>query len=351
LSILHTMFHSKTLDTRVDHDFLPAPTAPETTPARREPRQRVAMLVALALLIVALGVVIYRDRDFWFPDTQESEDQLEPVPVIATPPQQVAKAVVEQPAAQQPSATASKTATPETKPLITKPKVKPSPAAASAMKAASAPVAGSGPAPSAKASASAVASSTPPSAPAASSAAAASAAPSSTPLTASGQPANATATRTVLPPLEVEVVAGDNHSTVRPGTNSVHVDLKPGSPPKPVTDASMAGNAPATAASVTTSATERVQMSAGAAEVVGQPVQPGYPMLARQMKVQGSVLLQALIGRDGSIQDLHVLTGPAILANAAQEAVRQWRFKPHYVGNEAVETQARITVNFTISTN
>jgi periplasmic protein TonB len=131
----------------------------------------------------------------------------------------------------------------------------------------------------------------------------------------------------------------------------VHVDLKPGSPPKPVTDASMAGNAPATAASVTTNATERVQMSAGAAEVVGQPAQPGYPMLARQMRVQGSVLLQALIGRDGSIQDLHVLTGPAILANAAQEAVRQWRFKPHYIGNEAVETQAKITVNFTISTN
>jgi TonB family protein len=170
-------------------------------------------------------------------------------------------------------------------------------------------------------------------------------------MTPSGQPANATATRTVLPPLEVEVVAGDNHSTVRPGTNSVHVDLKPGSPPKPVTDASMAGNAPATAASVTTNATERVQMSAGAAEVVSQPVQPGYPMLARQMKVQGSVILQALIGRDGTIQDLHVLSGPAILASAAQEAVRQWRFKPHYLGSEAVETQAKITVNFTISTN
>jgi periplasmic protein TonB len=61
--------------------------------------------------------------------------------------------------------------------------------------------------------------------------------------------------------------------------------------------------------------------------------------------------LQALIGRDGLIQDLHILSGPPILANAAQEAVRQWHFKPHYEGAEAVETQARITVNFTISTN
>ena len=351
MSILHTMFHSKTLSTSADHDFLPAPASPEATKPRREPRQRMAMLVALALLIVALGVVIYRDRDFWFPDTQESDDQLEPVPVSATTPeQQVAKALVEQPAAKQPSAPTTKTTTLGTK-HVAKPIVKPSAAAASATKIASAGTASSAPAPSDKVSSSAVASSSPPSAPAAASTAASASAPSSTPMTPSGQPANATATRTVLPPLEVEVVAGDNHSTVRPGTNSVHVDLKPGSPPKPVTDASMAGNAPATAASVTTSATERVQMSAGAAEVVSQPVQPGYPMLARQMKVQGSVILQALIGRDGTIQDLHVLSGPAILANAAQEAVRQWRFKPHYLGSEAVETQAKITVNFTISTN
>ena len=352
MSILHTMFHSKTLSTSADQDFLPAPASPEATKTRREPRQRWAMLVALALLIVALGVVIYRDRDFWFPDTQESEDQLEPVPVSATTPeQQVAKALVEQPAAKQPSSPTAKSTTPGTKPHVAKPIVKSSAAAASATKIASAGTAGSTPAPSAKVSSSVASSTPPPSAPAAASTEASANAPSSTPLTPSGQPANATATRTVLPPLEVEVVAGDNHSTVRPGTNSVHVDLKPGSPPKPVTDASMAGNAPATAASVTTNATERVQMSAGAAEVVSQPVQPGYPMLARQMKVQGSVILQALIGRDGTIQDLHVLSGPAILANAAQEAVRQWRFKPHYLGSEAVETQAKITVNFTISTN
>ena len=345
MSILHTMFHSKTLDTRADQDFLPAPAAA----TRREPRQRWTMLIALTLLVVALGVVIYRDRDFWFPDTQESEDQLGPLPVTATPPeQQVAKAAVEQPAAEQPAVAVTKAATAQPKPHIAKPRVKGSAAAATTKVA---PAASSTPASSAKVSSSTVASSTPPSVPAVSSAAASSTAPSATPIAPSGQPVNATATRTVLPPLEVEVVAGDNHSTVRSGTNSVRVDLKPGSPPKPVTDASMPSNAPATAASVTTNATERVQMSAGAAEVVSQPVQPGYPMLARQMKVQGSVILQALIGRDGSIQDLHVLSGPAILANAAQEAVRQWRFKPHYLGSEAVETQAKITVNFTISTN
>ena len=55
--------------------------------------------------------------------------------------------------------------------------------------------------------------------------------------------------------------------------------------------------------------------------------------------------------RNGLIQDLRVVSGPPILASAAQEAVEQWHFKPHYQGDEAVETQARITVNFTISTN
>jgi protein TonB len=108
---------------------------------------------------------------------------------------------------------------------------------------------------------------------------------------------------------------------------------------------------PDTTATVTSNASERVQMSADTEEVVSHPVKPGYPLLARQMKVQGSVILRALIGKDGMIQDLHVISGPRILASAAQDAVRQWHFKPHYEGDEAVETQAKITVNFTISTN
>ena len=51
----------------------------------------------------------------------------------------------------------------------------------------------------------------------------------------------------------------------------------------------------------------------------------------------GSVILQALIGKDGIIQNLRVVSGPRILAGAAEDAVRQWKFKPHFVGGEAVE--------------
>jgi protein TonB len=80
-------------------------------------------------------------------------------------------------------------------------------------------------------------------------------------------------------------------------------------------------------------------------------VPPNYPLLAREMKVQGAVSLRALISREGNIQELQILSGPGILATAAREAVKQWHFKPYLQDGQAVETQARITVNFTISTN
>jgi protein TonB len=94
-----------------------------------------------------------------------------------------------------------------------------------------------------------------------------------------------------------------------------------------------------------------VQLSPLTAQSVTVSVPPDYPLLARQMKVQGAVNLQALISREGTIQELQILSGPAILAAAAREAVKQWHFKPYMLNGQAVETQARITVNFTISTN
>ena len=165
-----------------------------------------------------------------------------------------------------------------------------------------------------------------------------------------------TATRTVLPPLQVEVIASNYRRTIHPATNSVMVDLRDGSTQLNTTaapgppDAGRHDSAE-TAASVTSNAAERAQVSSLTSDVVTHSVVPDYPMLARQMKVQGSVILQALVGRDGMIQDLQVLSGPPILAGAAQQAVKQWHFKPHYQGTEAVETQTKITVNFTISTN
>ena len=155
--------------------------------------------------------------------------------------------------------------------------------------------------------------------------------------------------RAVLPPLEVEVVAGDQHRTVQPGNNSIKVDLQ-GKPSTTAAEAVLSAGMGGDGGGLATSAGERVRLSPGAAQVVSHPVEPTYPLLAKQMKVQGSVVLQALIAKDGNIQNLQVLSGPAILSSAAREAVKQWRFKPYLQAGQAVETEARITVNFTIST-
>jgi protein TonB len=262
------------------------PVADSRKRARDDPKQRRLMVGSLCLLLLALGIVLWHDRDFWFGGTQQAESDL----TVDSP----SGATV---APAQPSAAAAKPVT------VAKPKRR----VTSEVKS---------PAPQ-----------TPP-----------------PPVAAT------TTTRTVLPPLEVEVVAGDTHRTIRPGSSSVRVDLQPGTPPQTPAEAVAAPDSE-TAAKVTSNAAEHVQMSTDTSDVVASPVKPSYPLLARQMKVQGSVILQALIGRDGAIQNLRVVSGPHILASAAQDAVRQWHFKPHLEGSEAVETQAKITVNFTISTN
>ncbi len=265
-------------------------------------KQRRQMLVALALLLAALILVLIKDRDFWFPPEPPAQSESEPVEEPS-------------PDVKAPSETASTAATTPQPPVHARSKVKPRP---------SPPAAEPSPAPAL---------------------------------------APVVMTRAVLPPLEVEVVAGDEHRTIQPTTNSVRVDLQPRTPimssattsspvnPSGASSGSSSGSSssagdPAGVAD----ATARVHLSPGAADLLSRPVQPNYPLLAKEMKVQGAVVLEALIGRDGNIQDLHVLSGPTILSTAAREAVKQWRFRPYLQSGQAVETEARITVNFTIST-
>ncbi len=154
----------------------------------------------------------------------------------------------------------------------------------------------------------------------------------------------ATTERAALPPLQVEVVAGNRHINVPAKSNAIHLDVDSGA-------TSVGSGTPASAPNAMVNAGDRVQLSPQTAQSVTVSVPPDYPLLARQMKVQGAVSLQALISREGTIQELQILSGPAILAAAAREAVKQWHFKPYMLNGQAVETQARITVNFTISTN
>lgn len=246
--------------------------------AGSQQKQRRQMLVALALLLIALLVVIWKDWPVWFPSASGGDSE-----------------IVDQSA---PEATAQ-----------TQPTVNGQPTASTRSKATQ---------------------------------------------RAEAAPTGAATTlepvitdRAVLPPLEVEVVAGDQRRTVKPGNPAIKVDLHPKSP---VIAAQAASSGAASGDGGVATAAERVRLSPPTVEVVSNPVEPSYPLLARQMKVQGSVLLQALIAKDGNIQDLRVLSGPAILSAAAREAVKQWRFKPYLQAGQPVETEARITVNFTIST-
>jgi protein TonB len=92
---------------------------------------------------------------------------------------------------------------------------------------------------------------------------------------------------------------------------------------------------------------DRMQVSSEAAEgSVLHRVEPDYPEEARQQQIQGAVVLGVRAGRDGSIQEVELLSGQPLLADAAMAAVKQWRFKPLVVKGQAVEMQTTITLTF-----
>jgi protein TonB len=78
-------------------------------------------------------------------------------------------------------------------------------------------------------------------------------------------------------------------------------------------------------------------------------VKPEYPSLARSARIQGPVVLEAVISRRGTIENLRVLSGHPMLVRAAVEAVIQWRYRSYVLNNEPVEVETQITVNFSLS--
>lgn len=78
-------------------------------------------------------------------------------------------------------------------------------------------------------------------------------------------------------------------------------------------------------------------------------VTPSYPKLAMIARQQGSVILEATIARDGSIENLRAVSGPPLLLGAAIDAVRQWRYRPYLLNNQPVEVETQITVNFILA--
>ncbi|MGA8270281.1 MAG: TonB family protein [Candidatus Sulfotelmatobacter sp.] len=248
-------------------------------------KERGRLVIALSLLVVALAVVIVKDREFWFdsedaPDsevaTSESTPKAQQTPTPAPAPAKTAQAVVAK-ATVAPVAAPKKHAAPKT-------------------------------------------------------ATAKAAIPEkSHPTVAKVEPAAPATSRASVPPLAVEVIAGDKQSLLHPGSAGSKVEI--------LKDTISAPAAAAPAAGQPKNAAENERLAS--ADMT-------YPLLGQHTKVQGSVVLQALVGTDGNIMSLRVLSGPAILAIAAQQAVRQWHFKPYMQNGQPVETKATVIVNFSI---
>ncbi|HEY3619237.1 MAG TPA: TonB family protein [Candidatus Sulfotelmatobacter sp.] len=95
---------------------------------------------------------------------------------------------------------------------------------------------------------------------------------------------------------------------------------------------------------------QRVRVSSGVSSgLLIRKVSPNYPPLARQARIQGTVVLQAQISKDGSIQNLQLISGHPMLAPAAIEAVKQWKYKPYLLNGEPVEVETQVQVNFTLA--
>jgi len=113
----------------------------------------------------------------------------------------------------------------------------------------------------------------------------------------------------------------------------------PGPPPPPPL---------AAAAAAAPTAPIRIGGAVEAALFIGGP-QPVYPMLAKQARVQGNVLLDAIIGADGTIKDLRVVSGNALLISAAMDAVKHWTYRPTILNGKPVDIATEIVVQFSLS--
>jgi protein TonB len=82
------------------------------------------------------------------------------------------------------------------------------------------------------------------------------------------------------------------------------------------------------------------------AKLVTHRVDPNYPEAARPANLQGVIVLEVVVGRDGSVLGMHALNGPEMLAEAAMDALRWWRFEPYRVDGQPVVVETKVAVEF-----
>lgn len=112
-------------------------------------------------------------------------------------------------------------------------------------------------------------------------------------------------------------------------------------------DASIAGDLPTGQSSAPSSPARYFTVSSGvmASYLISHP-DPEYPTLARLAHIQGQVIMQAVVAKDGSVSTVRVLRGNRLLRGAAEEAVRHWRYRPYRFGGRAIDVATIVTVDF-----
>jgi protein TonB len=78
-------------------------------------------------------------------------------------------------------------------------------------------------------------------------------------------------------------------------------------------------------------------------------VEPEYPQEAREKRIEGTVVLQVQISEAGDVKEARLISGHPLLAPAAIEAVKQWKYKPYLLNGEPVEVDTQVQVNFTLA--
>ncbi|MGB8769019.1 MAG: TonB family protein, partial [Candidatus Korobacteraceae bacterium] len=152
------------------------------------------------------------------------------------------------------------------------------------------------------------------------------------------------------PPVEVptNIAVVKNEGGPPNATTEIPVSI-PGGVPNGVPN-SVANIAKDIPVAVPKLAPQKVRVSSGVAQgLLIHQVSPKYPPQAQEARIQGTVVLQAVIGKDGTVQNVHVVSGHPMLTQAAMDAVRMWRYKPYTVNGEAVEADTQINVNFKLS--
>jgi protein TonB len=100
---------------------------------------------------------------------------------------------------------------------------------------------------------------------------------------------------------------------------------------------------------VKVAAPQKVSISSGiAVGLLIQRTPPVYPQMAKQARVSGTVVIQATISKGGTIENLHVVNGPAMLRQAALDAVKNWRYRPYLLSGQPVEVETTVNVTFAL---